>query len=83
MNNNDCCNSKLWQLCGFCLHAIEYSVKLVGPHFASKANIVSCAVDPNRLSWNPVPDHASHVRSDLDPALEPNRIRISSDPDPA
>ena len=41
----------------------------------------SSVVDPNRLC--PHPDRGSHVHYDPAPALELNRIRINSDPDPA
>jgi len=35
----------------------------------------------NRLCSDPDPYPGSHVHSDPDPALDPNRIRIISDPD--
>ena len=39
-------------------------------------------MDPNRLCSDPDPDPGSHVRSDPDQALDPNRILINSDRDP-
>ena len=41
-------------------------------------------VDPNPLcsDQDQGPDSFSYVHSDLDPALEPYRIRTNSDPDP-
>jgi len=42
--------------------------------------LVPCVVDPNRLCSDPDPGY--YVNSDPDPAPDPNRIRINSDPVP-
>jgi len=49
--------------------------------FRYRSSTYFSVVDPNQRCSDPDQDPASHVH--LDPAPEPNRIGIRSDPDPA